>query len=79
VNCAAIPGELLESELFGHEKGSFTGAVTARKGKFELANKRHHFLDEVATCTLPPRQLLRVLQRASSPRGRREAIASACV
>ena len=47
VNCAAIPNELIESELFGHEKGSFTGAVTQRIGKFELANKGTLFLDEV--------------------------------
>ena len=47
VNCAAIPNELIESELFGHEKGSFTGAVTQRIGKFELANKGTIFLDEV--------------------------------
>ena len=47
VNCAAIPNELIESELFGHEKGSFTGAMTQRIGKFELANKGTIFLDEV--------------------------------
>jgi DNA-binding NtrC family response regulator len=47
VNCAAIPNELIESELFGHEKGSFTGAVTQRIGKFELANKGTIFLDEI--------------------------------
>jgi two-component system, NtrC family, nitrogen regulation response regulator NtrX len=47
VNCAAIPNELIESELFGHEKGSFTGAVQQRIGKFELANKGIIFLDEV--------------------------------
>jgi DNA-binding NtrC family response regulator len=47
VNCAAIPNELIESELFGHEKGSFTGAVSQRIGKFELANKGTIFLDEV--------------------------------
>ena len=47
VNCAAIPNELIESELFGHEKGSFTGAVQQRIGKFELANKGTLFLDEV--------------------------------
>jgi two-component system nitrogen regulation response regulator NtrX len=47
VNCAAIPNELIESELFGHEKGSFTGAVAQRIGKFELANKGTIFLDEV--------------------------------
>jgi len=47
VNCAAIPNELIESELFGHEKGSFTGAIQQRIGKFELANKGTLFLDEV--------------------------------
>lgn len=47
VNCAAIPNELIESELFGHEKGSFTGAMQQRIGKFELANKGTIFLDEV--------------------------------
>ena len=47
INCGAIPGELLESELFGHEKGSFTGAVAARKGRFELAEGGTLFLDEI--------------------------------
>ncbi len=63
VNCAAISGELLESELFGHEKGSFTGAVSSKIGKFELANGGTLFLDEVSEMT--PRlqaKLLRVLQ-----------------
>jgi DNA-binding NtrC family response regulator len=52
VNCAAIPNELIESELFGHEKGSFTGAVQQRIGKFELANRGTIFLDEIGDMSL---------------------------
>jgi Response regulator containing CheY-like receiver, AAA-type ATPase, and DNA-binding domains len=63
VNCAAIPGELIESELFGHMKGSFTGAVSDRAGKFEQANKGTLFLDEIGDMSLAAQaKVLRVLQ-----------------
>ncbi|MBI5196760.1 MAG: sigma-54-dependent Fis family transcriptional regulator [Nitrospirae bacterium] len=63
VNCAAIPNELIESELFGHEKGSFTGAFERKKGKFELADKGTLFLDEVGDMALATQaKLLRVIE-----------------
>ncbi len=63
VNCASIPETLLESELFGHEKGAFTGAVNRRAGRFELADSGTIFLDEIGEMNLPTQaKLLRVLQ-----------------
>jgi two-component system, NtrC family, nitrogen regulation response regulator NtrX len=63
VNCAAIPNELIESELFGHEKGSFTGAMQQRIGKFELANKGTIFLDEVGDMSQQAQaKVLRVIE-----------------
>ncbi len=63
VNCAAIPEELIESELFGHEKGSFTGATALRKGKFDLAHEGTLFLDEIGDMSLKTQaKVLRILQ-----------------
>jgi len=63
VNCAALPATLIESELFGHEKGAFTGAIKQKRGKFELANKGTIFLDEIGSIGLDVQaNLLRVLQ-----------------
>ncbi len=69
INCGAIPSELLESELFGHEKGSFTGAVGARQGRFELAEGGTIFLDEIGDMPLQMQvKLLRVIQERSFER-----------
>src|SRR6185436_15121458 len=69
VNCAAIPSELIESELFGHEKGSFTSAVAQRKGKFELAEGGTLFLDEIGDMSLNAQaKVLRALQEGKITR-----------
>ncbi len=69
VNCGAIPPDLLESELFGHEKGAFTGAITARQGRFEMADGGTLFLDEIGDMSLTMQvKLLRVLQERTFER-----------
>jgi two-component system, NtrC family, nitrogen regulation response regulator NtrX len=69
VNCAAIPEELIESELFGHERGAFTGATQLRRGKFDLANKGTLFLDEIGDMSLKTQaKILRILQEQTFER-----------
>ncbi|HEX9860386.1 MAG TPA: sigma-54 dependent transcriptional regulator [Nitrospirota bacterium] len=69
VNCAAIPEELMESEMFGHEKGAFTGATSMRKGRFELAHGGTIFLDEIADMSLATQaKVLRTLQESEIQR-----------
>jgi len=69
VNCAALPPHLIESELFGHEKGAFTGAIAARTGRFEIANKSTIFLDEIGELPLIVQaKLLRILQEGQFER-----------
>ena len=80
VNCAAIPTELIETELFGHEKGSFTGATATRRGKFELADGGTIFLDEVGDLHgASQAKLLRVLQEGEFHRVGGEQIIRVCV
>jgi two-component system, NtrC family, nitrogen regulation response regulator NtrX len=76
VNCAAVPEELIESELFGHERGAFTGAVARRRGKFELADGGTLFLDEIADMSLKTQaKVLRVLEEQAFERvGGKETI-----
>ena len=76
INCGAIPKDLLESELFGHRKGSFTGAISDRKGRFQLANGGTLFLDEIGDMSMDLQvKLLRVLQeRTVAPVGTNEGI-----
>jgi len=69
VNCAAIPEELIESELFGHEKGAFTGAIARKRGRFELADQGTIFLDEIADMSVKTQaKILRILQEHSFER-----------
>ncbi len=69
LNCGAVPGSLIESELFGHEKGAFTGAVSSRKGRFELADRGTLFLDEIGDMPVAMQvKLLRVLQEGQFER-----------
>ena len=76
VNCAALPSGLIESELFGHEKGAFTGATAKKKGRFELADNGSILLDEVGELTLETQaKLLRVIQEQEfEPVGAKKSI-----
>jgi two-component system nitrogen regulation response regulator NtrX len=76
VNCAAIPEELIESELFGHEKGAFTGALSRRRGRFELADRGTLFLDEIGDMSVKTQaKVLRALEEQAFERvGGRETI-----
>ena len=79
VNCAAIPSELIESELFGHKKGAFTSAIKDRQGKFEFANGGTLFLDEIGDMSLSAQaKVLRALQESKiTPVGRFHALKKA--
>ena len=69
INCAAIPEELIESELFGHEKGSFTGAQSSKRGKFDQADGGMLFLDEIGDMSLKTQaKILRILQEQTFER-----------
>jgi transcriptional regulator with GAF, ATPase, and Fis domain len=69
VNCAALPAELIESELFGHDEGAYTGAVSSQKGRFELANKGTLFLDEIGELPITLQsKILRVIQEGQFER-----------
>src|SRR3546814_2460658 len=75
VNCSAFPKDLLESELFGHKAGAFTGALKAKKGLFEEAHGGTHFLDEIGEMTPDLKaKLLRVLERSEERRVGKECV-----